>query len=80
LVSYLNSENKFEATQYLVVNYTSEGELINAEQTFFLHGGEVKSPMGGNLAAFSAKADAEKMQTELGGDIKLWNDVKQVKF
>lgn len=80
MVSYLNSDNKFEATQYLVVNYTSEGELINAEQTFFLHGGEVKSPMGGNLAAFNAKADAEKMQAELGGDIKLWNDVKQIDF
>lgn len=80
MVSYLNSENKFEAAQHLVVNYTSEGELIKAEETFFLHGGNVNSPMGGNLAAFKSKADAEKMQLELGGDLMLWNDVKKIDF
>ena len=33
MVGYINSENKFQAEQYLVVNYASEGELINAEQS-----------------------------------------------
>lgn len=80
MVSYLNSENKFEAAQYLVVNYNSEGELINATEAFYLHGGSVVSPMGGNLAAFKTKADAEKMQSELGGELLMWNDVKSIKF
>lgn len=80
MVNYINSETKFEAAQYLIVNYTSEGELIKAEEAFFLHGGNVNSPMGGNLAAFNTKADAEKMQAELGGDLMLWNDVKKIDF
>jgi copper chaperone NosL len=80
MVGYINSENKFEAVQHLIVNYNSEGELIKAEDAFFLHGGNVNSPMGGNLATFKTKADAEKIQGELGGDILNWNDVKNIKF
>lgn len=80
MVSYLNSENKFEAAQYLVVNYNSEGELINASEAFYLHGGSVASPMGGNLAAFKTKADAEKLNEEFGAELILWNDLKKINF
>ncbi len=80
MIDFINDENKFEAAQSLVVNYVSEGELVNVEESFFLHGGNVNSPMGGNLAAFKTKADAEKMQTELGGDLLVWNDVKKIEF
>ena len=80
MVSYLNSENKFEAQQYLVVNYNSEGELINAAEAFYLHGGNVISPMGGNLAAFKTKADAEKSNEEFAADLVMWNDVKKINF
>ncbi|MCG3166244.1 MAG: hypothetical protein POELPBGB_02022 [Bacteroidia bacterium] len=80
MVSYLNSENKFEAQQYLVVNYNSEGELINAAEAFYLHGGTVISPMGGNLAAFKTKADAEKSNEEFAADMIMWDDVKKIDF
>ncbi len=80
MVGYINSENKFQAEQYLVVNYASEGELINAEQAFFLHGGNVNSPMGGNLAAFKTKEDAEKSNNEFAADLLTWDDVKKINF
>lgn len=80
MVGYINSENKFEAAQYLIVDYKSEGELINASEAFYLHGGSVVSPMGGNLAAFKTKADAEKLNTEFGAELILWNDLKKINF
>lgn len=80
MVGYINSENKFEAAQFLIVNYTSEGELINAADAFYLHGGSVVSPMGGNLAAFKTKADAEKLNETFGAELILWNDLKKIKF
>ncbi len=80
MVGYLNDQNKFEAVQHLVVNYNSAGELINAQEAYYLHGGEMISPMGGNLAAFKTKEDAEKLQSELGGYILKWDDVKKIKF
>jgi len=80
MVSFMNSEKKFEAEQYLIVNYVSEGELINAREAFFLHGGEVRSPMGAKLAAFKIKTDAENFKTKLGGDLLSWDEVKKIKF
>lgn len=80
MIGYLNSKNKFEAAQYLVVNYNSEGELINATEAFYLHGGNVISPMGGNLAAFKTKEDAEKLNKEFEAELISWNDLKKINF
>lgn len=80
MVWYLHSENKFQPSRYLVVDYVSEGELIDATQAFYLHGGEVNSPMGGKLAAFKTKEEAEKFNIEFRAELKMWSEVKEIKF
>lgn len=80
MVSYMKADKNFEATQILIVNYVNPEELIDAEKSFFLHGGNVNSPMGGQLAAFKTREDAEKYQKELKGDLLLWTDVTQISF
>jgi len=52
-----------------VADYANPGGLSNGKLAFYLHGPKVKSPMGGNLAAFSKKVDAEDFQKKLGGEI-----------
>ena len=80
MLSYRKADKNFEAAQILIINYANPEELIEADKSFFLHGGNVNSPMGGQLAAFKTRADAEKFQKELQGGLLLWTDVKQISF
>lgn len=80
MMAYLKMDDHFEAAQHLIVNYANPGELIAADKAFYLHGGQVNSPMGGNLAAFKSMEEAEKFQKELSGDLILWNKVMQIDF
>ena len=80
MVNYLNSDKEFEAKNFLIINYANPEELIDATTSFYLHGGIVNSPMGGQLAAFSTKQDAEKFYKELNGELLSWNEVMQLSF
>ncbi|MBP9191646.1 MAG: nitrous oxide reductase accessory protein NosL [Ignavibacteria bacterium] len=78
LLDYVK-ENKIsesEIDKYFVINLTEPGELINAAETIFLISPELRSPMGENISAFKNKADAEKYQTEFGGEIFSWDELK----
>ncbi len=79
MVNYLK-RNSFPMAKLLVINYANPEELVETEKAFFLHGGNVNSPMGGQLAAFKTKEEAEKFQKELQGDLILWGDVTQINF
>lgn len=80
MVNYLHTSDKFEPQQFLIVNYAVPEELINAEECFYLHGGNVKSPMGGQLAAFKTKTEAEKFQHEMQAELLQWNAVRKIEF
>lgn len=80
MVSYLKTNPDFKAERILMINYTHPAMLIDATHGFFLHGGEVRSPMGGQLAAFETRHEAEQLQQQLRGDLVLWADVLQIAF
>jgi copper chaperone NosL len=71
-----NKNSESEIDKYFVINLTEPGELINAAETIFLISPELRSPMGENISAFKNKADAEKYQTEFGGEIFSWDELK----
>lgn len=80
MIDYLQSEDDFIPFKTLVTNYNHPGHFIKAENSFFLHGGEVKSPMGGNICAFNKREDAAFYQKSLNGDILDWSKAIQIKF
>ena len=51
----------------LFVDYNNSDELINVKNAEFVVSSLLKSPMGGNAAAFKSKAEAEKRAAELDG-------------
>jgi copper chaperone NosL len=65
-------ENKPVSTQYYVTDYAHPGTLCNATTAFFLHSKKLKSPMGGNLAAYASKKDADIALQKLGGELLNW--------
>ena len=56
-----------ELDHTLFVNYNNSDELINVKTAEFVVSSLLKSPMGGNAAAFKNKAEAEKRAAELDG-------------
>ncbi len=80
MLTYLKMEEALASSKKLVANYANPGELIEADGAIYLHGGNINSPMGGNLAAFKTSSEAEKFQTELGGDLILWDKAMQINF
>lgn len=63
-------------TEYLL-NHAGNGELLETNKAFLLRSTEFRSPMGGDLAAFKTKEDAEAAQKRFNGTITYWNDIDQ---
>ena len=80
MFQYLKSNTDFKPEKILVTAYDSPGNLIDAEKAFYLSGGNINSPMGGRLAAFTTREDAEKFQKELNGDLILWDKAISLNF
>ncbi len=51
----------------LFVNYNKPSEWLDVEKAEFVVSSLFRSPMGGNAAAFSSKAEAESKSSELAG-------------
>jgi copper chaperone NosL len=79
MVNFMKEFDTSEIELYLSNNYTEPGILINATQATFLISKNVPSPMGAFLSAFKNKTDAEKMQSEKGGELYTWDELL-VKF
>ena len=75
MLSYLKNNKDFKPETYQVINYQNPGELIDAQKAFYLVGGNIKSPMGGKMAAFKNMESAKTFQEELKGDLLLWNKI-----
>jgi copper chaperone NosL len=74
----INQENNEPDLAYiLVANYQKPGVLIDAKSATYLITKKIKSPMGANLSAFNSLENAKKMQTELGGTIYNWQQLKK---
>lgn len=73
-------EKKAPEGESFVINTAIGERLVPAKTAIYLHGENIRSPMGGNLASFSTHAEAEKMQTEFGGKILDWNEVLALPF
>lgn len=80
MLQYLNANKGFIPSKYLITSYENPGNLIDAEKAFYLHGGDINSPMGGKLAGFTTREAAEKFQKELNGELILWDKVIALNF
>jgi len=66
-----------EIKAHYVHNFLSNNELIPAENAFYLEGGSLHSPMGGNIAAFKTTKEAEENQATFGAVKTTWQQIFQ---
>ena len=56
-------------------DYSSGKTWIKSDQALLLRSEELRSPMGGNIAAFSSVGERESMQQKLKGELLEWEDI-----
>jgi copper chaperone NosL len=64
-----------DISQKLFVNFQKRNDFIDANNAFFLMSPELKSPMGGNVAAFASQQEAEKIKLAEPASTLKWKDV-----
>ena len=57
------------------VNSYDKMTLIEAESAHFLKSDALRSPMGGNAAAFPTEADAQNFSTKVLGQVIGWEEL-----
>lgn len=78
MVNEINDQHNEDGLAFvLVANYANPGELIDASIATFLISQEIKSPMGANLSAFKSFDKAKETQTEHGGELYTWKELKE---
>ena len=80
MVNYLDQNGEEKIALLLVADYANPGEMTEAEKATYLITPAIKSPMGANLSAFSAKNKAEEFQQKHFGEIYTWETLKQKLF
>ncbi|MCB9252106.1 MAG: nitrous oxide reductase accessory protein NosL [Flavobacteriales bacterium] len=78
LLRFLTDDSKFKPVEFYTVNYSKPGNLINAEESFFLFGGSIKSPMGGKLLSVSTDQEANELLSKFKAEKLDWNEFKKI--
>lgn len=75
-MAYYGHENPDkEVKLHYIHDYTRENQLIPAETAFYLIGGEINSPMRGNIAAFSSAQDRDEFAIKLNANPITWEEI-----
>ncbi len=61
-----------------VANFTDPSQWVDANNAVFLHGSQIRSPMGRDLVAFAANSDGEALQRAHGGSVIDWAAVREL--
>lgn len=60
-----------------LTDFSNGHSLIKANETFLLKSEQLRSPMAGNIAAFSNKDSLEKVKSQFAGNEVTWNELYQ---
>ncbi len=71
-----NKEKALNAGLY-VANFLSDNKLLPVEIAVYIKGENVKSPMGGNIAAFESKESANTYAVDLAAEFTEWNTINK---
>lgn len=76
LLQYIKQDQKLDESLFFIADFNNETAFIPAKQAWYVSGGKLSSPMGGNIAAFKEKSVAEKFAAQQGGNVLNWEQVK----
>ena len=75
MLLYAKENTNVQVQSFFVNDYAKDNTLIPAEQSFYLRGGDLNSPMRGNFAAFASDKDQGNFQKQLNAKTLTWEQV-----
>jgi copper chaperone NosL len=75
MVKFAKSDEKLKTGKMFVPNYLNETEFLEVQSAFYIEGGDVKSPMNANIAAFKTAEEANQYAERLNANVILWEDI-----
>ena len=75
MISYSKANTAVPYKSLYVGDYTKENKLIPAEKCLYIKGGTIKSPMGGNFAAFTSNKEQNEFQQKYNAVPMTWSEV-----
>jgi copper chaperone NosL len=79
LAAYVEENPDVDVHSLWVPNFREPGSLMKVEEAFFVRGGQLKSPMSLNVAAFpAATAQPAVVADSTGGEPMNWPDVRRL--
>lgn len=76
LQGYLKDNTATAQGSAWFMDFAHPGQFIPAEKALLLQSDELKSPMGGNTAAFSSETERDATMQKFGGQPKTWEGIK----
>lgn len=79
IVGFLDSKkvDKADVSEIYFTDFTGQHKLINVKDAFFLQSPNFRSPMNGNIAAFSSEDSLEKVLPKFYGNKISWEDMQK---
>ena len=75
MLLYAKENTNTQVQSFFVNDYTKDNTLIPAEQSYYLRGESINSPMRGNFAAFASDKDQDDFQKQLNAKTLTWEQV-----
>lgn len=75
MLLYAKENTNVQVQSFFVNDYSKDNTLIPAEQSFYLRGGALNSPMRGNFAAFASDKEQDNFQKQLDAKTLTWQQV-----
>lgn len=78
MINYLHESGKEENMLHILsVDLMEPGTMTDAKTATFLISENIPSPMGAYLSALKDKSAAEELQTDKGGELFNWKEIKE---
>jgi copper chaperone NosL len=79
ITSFLKSKQSEKNTLagIYLLEYATQKEFVQANESFLLQSNDLHSPMGSNTAAFMSEANREQCKQQVNGTIVQWNELTQ---
>ncbi|KAA2219021.1 nitrous oxide reductase accessory protein NosL [Maribacter flavus] len=76
MLNQLKEINEETVNLFLVNDYNDPGSMLDASKATYLISKNIPSPMGEYLSAFGTIEAAREIQTEQGGELFTWTEIK----
>lgn len=78
LLDYKNdNKEKARGAGLYVSSFLNDNQLLPADRAVYIKGDNIKSPMGGNIAAFESREGAKKYVVDLSAEFTDWNTINK---